>query len=231
MLLLIPDLAAIPENRTEEALSAMRDAPGAAREFEAGEFEGGEGGEGGDADPAGRGLAAKDSAFLAAIARLAAVPDARNPTITGAVLALATQAGPGAGATLVRAVRGALGGVALAGKERVALLRGALACAPTALWTVPGLLDAVDEVLRGFDEATFMAALPDMRAAFTALNPRETDRVAALLAERHGGGARRLTQSSGHTIEEAAEAARIEAALEAALRADGLGDWLGSDAA
>ena len=220
----------------------MREALHAATEFERGtERVSGTERAGGTAD---------DSGFLRAVRALAARKDARNPAVTGSVLALAAMADgkdgrspdaadgatPGgdpvsgsatSAAVLVRAVRGSLGGVALEGAERVAVLRGALAADPAALWSVPGLLDAVDEVIGGFGEDEFLDALPDLRLAFTALNPRETDRMAEELAARHGAGGLDLVRGGeGVAIGEATRGAAIDAAIERAMRADGLAAWL-----
>ena len=210
MLFLIPTLGDTALERTSEVLDAMRDAAAAAREFE-------------EQD----GRADGDGAFHRALVRLAAGEDARNPAITASVMALARTGEPAIGQALVRAVRGSLGGVALSGDARVAVLRGAISADPSVLWSVPGLLDAVDDVLRDFDENDFLGALPELRLAFTALNPRETDRVAEELVAHHGENARHLVRiEQTATLEEAARGAMIDAAVAASLRNDGLGAWL-----
>ena len=92
-------------------------------------------------------------------------------------------------------------------------------------WAVPGLLDAVDAALRGFEKDAFLEALPDLRPAFAALDPRETDRMAEESAGRHGRAARPRPHRT-HRDAELARGTAIDAAMAEVMRADGLHAWL-----
>jgi hypothetical protein len=67
-----------------------------------------------------------------------------------------------------------------------------VAIAPELLWRVPELLGAIDELIAGLGDERFVAQLPHLRLAFSALNPRETDEVVARIAHRHGAGGEAL---------------------------------------
>jgi hypothetical protein len=81
-------------------------------------------------------------------------------------------------------------------------------------------------MLTEWDEQEFIAALPSLRLALADLTPRETDRVAALVADLHG------EQSLGEVIHlrmtegELERNRRITAAVLDSLKADGLAGWL-----
>jgi len=81
----------------------------------------------------------------------------------------------------------------------------------------------------GWDESTFLRALPDLRLAFADLTPRETDRVAESVAALHGGvwpdvGVR-------HDVDEQTVAANLALSQMGAdvLERDGLGAWIGAE--
>jgi hypothetical protein len=65
-------------------------------------------------------------------------------------------------------------------------LRGLLCTCREVAWRTPELLKRIDELLRSWDEQDFVKAVPDLRLAFTYLTPRETDKVAGLVANLHG---------------------------------------------
>jgi hypothetical protein len=116
------------------------------------------------------------------------VADANPPAeILGAVLAICVQSGRRNADDLRAAMNGAFGGSALRGEDRIGVLRGMLHTAPQLLWRTPGVLETIDAFLGGLDETAFTALLPHLRLAFSALNPREIDQVAASLAALHGG--------------------------------------------
>lgn len=143
------------------------------------------------------------------------------PDITGAALALALRAGLIAPDRLVAALRGDFLGAALEVEDRIGVLRGVLATAPSLLWQVPSVLEAVDSFLTSLNEPAFMTLLPVLRRAFTALNPKETDRLADLLAQRHGT---RTDYVAASQVTEAEMMLGLKAhqAMLTALQADGL---------
>lgn len=112
-----------------------------------------------------------------------------QPTILGALLALCVQAGRRDPQDLRDALTGAFAGAAQKEEERIGVLVGMLQAAPHVLWRTPDMIETVDAFMGALDEDAFLALLPHMRLAFTALNPREIDQVAERLAQIHGGHA------------------------------------------
>jgi len=102
-----------------------------------------------------------------------------------------------------------------------------VAIAPELLRRVPELLAVIDDLIGGLNDERFIAQLPHLRLAFSALNPRETDEVAARIAARHGAGLEALQPPVVYGIGE--EELRVNLALSekvrASLAADGLQDW------
>jgi len=147
--------------------------------------------------------------------------------ILGAVLAICTQAGLRSASEICRALRGTLEGTTDSEEERVSVLRGVLHAAPELLWRSDELLRTVDELLCGPIEDRFIALLPHLRLAFGSLNPRESDRLAELLAQIHGARAgeflpQRTEVSEGNLQRGLA----IESRLRRAFSADGIEPWL-----
>ena len=150
-----------------------------------------------------------------------------NPVILGAVLAVCVQAGTRPAATLVQIMQGRLTGVSLDTADQIGVLRGILYTSPALLWYADGLLAVVDQFMCNIDEGRFLDLLPHLRLAFTALNPRETDRLAGELAAIHGVQAGSLvTVNTKATETDLSEGLTIEKALRASLLADGLTDWI-----
>ena len=110
--------------------------------------------------------------------------------------------------------------------DAVAFLRGLLGTAREAAWQQPRLLDALDARLRDWDEAAFVAVLPELRLAFAEMTPKETDRIAQAVAGLHG------EQDLGRLVRHDLDAATVQlnlarsAQLLERLRADGLQGWL-----
>lgn len=110
--------------------------------------------------------------------------------------------------------------------EAVGFLRGLLSTAREAAWQQARLLTAVDACLRGWSDADFVAVLPELRLAFAAMTPRETDRIAEAVAGLHGQA------ELGRLVQYELDAAAVQAHLGASvqllerLRADGLEGWL-----
>ena len=128
---------------------------------------------------------------------------------------------------LVERVRGHLGGAYTDAADNVAALNGMVAIAPELLWRVPELLAAIDGLMAGLNDERFVAQLPHLRLAFSALNPRETDAVAARIGARHDADGETLQAPVVYGIGE--EELRANLALSekvrASLAADGLEDW------
>lgn len=110
--------------------------------------------------------------------------------------------------------------------ESVAFVRGLLATSRESTWQESGLVAGLDARLSAWDDATFLAALPDLRLAFTDLTPRETDRVAGIVAGLHGGARPDLTVRRDVDAATVQRHAEVSALLATALVDDGLGAWV-----
>ena len=153
--------------------------------------------------------------------------DALAPALAGAVAALAYLSSVRDAGFLVECVRGHLGGAYADAGDNVAALNGMVAIAPELLWRVPELLAVIDGLIAGLNDERFIAQLPHLRLAFSALNPRETDEVAARIAARHGpgGGPLQTPVIYGITEEELRANLALSEKVRASLEADGLQDW------
>lgn len=111
--------------------------------------------------------------------------------------------------------------------DAVRFLSGLMAAAPELLVTQPALLQALDQVMDGWDERDFMRCLPELRRAFSALKPVETSDVARLLAQGLGAGVADL-QTASAVLSEAdmLAGAEIQSLLREGLERDGLQGWL-----
>jgi hypothetical protein len=83
------------------------------------------------------------------------------------------------------AVEGHLNGM-LPAHDAVAFLRGLLHTAREVAWQQPTLLSVLDRLLQQWSESDFIATLPELRLAFAAMTPKETDRIAQAVAQLHG---------------------------------------------
>ncbi len=90
------------------------------------------------------------------------------------------------GDQVVAALRGHLLSSRDGGIEGPHFLRGLLLTARGILWSVEGILDGVSLVLGTWDEDQFIRLLPLLRLALSDLTPRETDRIARMIAARVG---------------------------------------------
>ena len=115
--------------------------------------------------------------------------------------------------------------------DAVRFLNGVMQAAPELLLRLPALLHGLDALVRGWDEAAFIAHLPDLRQAFTALRPQDTATLAERVVGLHGGDARvagSLVAMHYETSEADLQAGlALQQALQAALVRDGLGAWAG----
>lgn len=118
-------------------------------------------------------------------------------------------------------------------REAVRFLNGTMAAAPELLLRLPALLAGLDALVRDWDEAAFIAHLPDLRQAFTRLRPQESADLAARVAALHGQGTDAESLLAMHyetTEQDLHEGARLQLALAATLRRDGLQAWIGPSA-
>ena len=83
------------------------------------------------------------------------------------------------------AVAGHLNGM-LPIHDAVAFLRGLLHTAREVAWQQPALLSVLDRLLQQWGDRDFIAALPELRLAFAAMTPKETDRIAQAVAQLQG---------------------------------------------
>jgi hypothetical protein len=160
---------------------------------------------------------------------------ASAPVLRGACAGLLVTAGHLPTAAVAVALRGHLRGLASA-TDAVAYLRGLAQAARDLLWQEHDLLATLDELLSEWDNPTFLANLPELRLAFSSLTPRETDRVAAVVADlpRHralhqaGAGSTVLGPlvAYGVTETEVLEHLHLEATLTEVLSHDGLATWM-----
>lgn len=149
------------------------------------------------------------------------------PEILGSVLAISLHAGLKKPEDICIALSGSFVGTVDDENDRVGVLRGLLFTMPEILWRSEVVLKETDRLLCELTEEGFLDLLPHIRLAFTALNPREADRVAGSLARIHGGQASefmdRHTSLSESDLE---QGLALEQALKKSLSADGLDGWL-----
>ncbi len=148
--------------------------------------------------------------------------------VRGGALGLRYSAGHANDAELADALRGHLRGM-LAADEAVAYLRGLLQTAREAAWQQPALLDVLDELLAQWADDAFVANLPELRLAFAGMTPKETDRIAAAVARRHGVG--ELGQRVHYDVSEAdlQQHLKVSQTVRDVLATDGLDGWLIED--
>jgi hypothetical protein len=166
-----------------------------------------------------------EAPYWALVERLAG--EHPSSLVRGGAQGLRYAAGRIDAAGLGRATAGHLAGARDA-SDAVGYAQGLLLTARESAWQDTELMPQLDALLGGWDEATFVAHLPDLRLAFADLTPRETDRVAALLASLHG--LEGLGPLQTRAVDEAAVAHHLSVSAQVAdlLRADRLGDWVGA---
>jgi hypothetical protein len=147
------------------------------------------------------------------------------PLVRGACAGLRYSGGRLSDAELAQALDGHLGGLADQ-TSAVAFLRGLLTTAREAAWQQPALLATLDRLLTTWTDEDFVRSLPELRLAFAEMTPKETDRIAASVAELHG-----LTDL-GRLVHHDLSASQVQQhlALSEQLRqqlaGDGLAGWL-----
>jgi hypothetical protein len=150
------------------------------------------------------------------------------PLLRGAAAGLLHTAAQIDTQTLMQAVQGALSPAVGDGARQVDFLAGLLKTARELAWHEHALLHAVEAMFAQWDDAEFLRRLPHLRLAWSDLTPRETDRVAAQVAEHHGTEKRDLTRASSFSEAEVLHALEVFARAEQSLAEDGLAGWLQS---
>jgi hypothetical protein len=150
-----------------------------------------------------------------------------NAAVRGAAVGLLYGDGQIEGDELVMHFRGHLLGSAGgdAGEAGSAFLRGLLRTARSAIWQVPQLVSDLHATLAAMAEEQFVRQLPQLRLAFSDLTPRETDRVAKVVAEHAGVAKLDLAQSATLSSADVALGVAVERRLAESLRRDGLLPW------
>lgn len=142
------------------------------------------------------------------------------PMLAGAVMAFALLDGRVAVGELEARLQGELAGGYVDPAERLAFLGGLIAIARELVWTVPAIVDAIDDLVAGLDEDAFVALLPYLRLALMPLDPREVDRLAEQVAHRLGVGAGTLAITTDIPETEMQENLRLDRELVAVLARD-----------
>lgn len=149
------------------------------------------------------------------------------PELMGAITAMSVQSGRKPDHELSDLLVAQFNGSSLDIPARFAGIKGVMAVAPSLLWTVSGVLQALDDFVNSVDEDGFLVLLPHLRLAFAALSPREADQIAEVLMTRHGGTIRDFTTHHYDiTPQQVATGAALEATLREQLRVDGLEAWI-----
>jgi hypothetical protein len=164
--------------------------------------------------------------FWQSLARLLTTTTTTPPLLRGGAAGLLHSAGRLDVDAVMTAVQGALSPAVGDGARQVDFLAGLLKTARELAWREPRLLEAVESLFAQWDEAEFLRRLPHLRLAWSDLTPRETDRVAAQVAEIHGVENRTLTSASSFSEAEVLHALSAFGRVEKSLREDGLASWL-----
>jgi len=127
---------------------------------------------------------------------------------------------------LLKILSGYLNSATAQAGDQIGFLIGLLRTCRELAWRQPALTEAIERLLAGWGEDEFIERLPHLRLAFADLTPRETDQVADVVAQLHGGQKlgtlTRPELSEGEMI----AALRLNATVQRALEQDGLSDWL-----
>lgn len=149
------------------------------------------------------------------------------PLLAGAMSGMAFLAGRIDGPGLAARVRGQFAGALTDPKDNVAAVSGLIAVSPDLLMRVPDVVRDLDSVVAGMEDKQFIVELPHLRLAFAALNPRETDAVAALIASHHGKTGV-IVSRTALTVSQDDLVANLEfdRRVKEGLAEDGLSSWL-----
>jgi len=213
---LAANLGGCPEQETEQALTALATLREAIHLEDAPPVE--------DDETTPAPLNLFDPALLFDPLRALLAATTGNPTLVGGAAGiLFTEAQITEDQLLTLAV-GQLNSSTVNFAVKTAFLRGLLHTARESAWRLPGLLQALDRLFGDWSDDAFTRSLPDLRLAFSSLTPRETDRVADLIASLHGRKTLGPLHHRDLTEAEVAFNVRLNTGVVEALAADHLAD-------
>jgi hypothetical protein len=162
--------------------------------------------------------------FWEEMKRLLRMPQACT-TILGGAAGLLYAEGRLPAAELLILVRGQLGAAVSDSRRKVGFVLGLFRTCREAAWQQQGIMETLNVVLDGWDEAEFMQLLPELRLTFADMTPAETDRVAAVVASLHGKS--NLGELVHHDVtgQQVEFHGRITRHVIASLQDDGLVAW------
>ena len=165
--------------------------------------------------------------FHAQLNRFATAPTTA-PGIAGAAGALLFLDGAWSEAELESAL-GRRFGTGAQSSEAVRFLSGIMSAAPELLVRIPILLSSMDDLVRRWDDETFISYLPDLRKSFTALRPQDTAELATRVCALHGIAEHiSLLEMHYETTEQDLHAGmQLQRLFADCLRRDGLSGWVG----
>lgn len=151
---------------------------------------------------------------------------AAHAAVAGAAAGVLFSEGAMPEEELLRLVAGYLQAASSDWKVRTGFLQGLLALCRELAWRLPGLLDCLSALLATWDDGDFVQALPELRLAFATLTPRETDRVAGLVAARLGKPALGDLVFRHASADEVQFHLELQSAVADVLHSEHLDDWL-----
>jgi hypothetical protein len=104
-------------------------------------------------------------------------------------------------------------------------LRGLMKTARSVLWQVPGILQSLNDIMRGWDSDRFVKMLPLLRLALSDLTPRETDTIARRVAAMLGAESLKVAYQPDVSSAEMLRGVAVDALVRATLAADGLEEF------
>ena len=119
-------------------------------------------------------------------------------------------------------------GVGAHAEQAVAYLSGMMEAVPTLFLHHQAMTQMLDRLVSQWDKATFIALLPDLRLAFTALKPMQTNELAQQVATLHGVSSTEVTQFQGQISEsDMLKGLALNQQLQQLLTERGLIGWSG----
>ncbi len=119
-------------------------------------------------------------------------------------------------------------GIGAHAEQAVAYLSGMMEAVPTLFLHHQAMTQMLDRLVSQWDKATFIALLPDLRLAFTALKPMQTNELAQQVATLHGVSSTEVTQFQGQIGEsDMLKGLALNQQLEQVLTERGLIGWSG----
>lgn len=132
---------------------------------------------------------------------------------------------------LLKLLSGALSAATSQTAKQVGFLIGLLRTCRELAWRQPALVAAVEQLLSAWSEEEFIERIPHLRMAFADLTPKETDQVAAVVAQFHSGQRPDALHDFQLSEADVLMGLRVNAAVKKSLIEDGLGAWVESEEA